>query len=151
MNLALLKRLEGSDITAPRLQLSQFDSPYVQEHLGPFIQEQAKRKTIILAGPSSVNKTEFARVVHGPSVQVGDIEHIRDHVHSDTNHIVGDDFDFSSIGVGSRTVTEQDLVHLFEVDEDSDDIKSVNARNVPARVSTKVKNIFHDELQSAVR
>ena len=43
--LALLKSLEGSDITAPRFQLSEFDSPYVQDHLVPYLQEKAKTKS----------------------------------------------------------------------------------------------------------
>ena len=139
--LALLKSLEGSDITAPRFQLSEFDSPYVQDHMVPYLQEKAKTHTIILAGPSGVNKTEFARVLHGPSHHVGDVDQLKE-VNLDCTHIVFNDFDFSSIGVGDRKVTEQDLLHLFEVDENNEDSHSVNARQASAKISIRAKKTF---------
>jgi hypothetical protein len=113
----------------------------VQDHLVPYLQEKAKTHTIILAGPSGVNKTEFARVLHGPSRHVGDVDQLKE-VNLDCAHIVFNDFDFSSIGVGDRKITEQDLLHLFEVDMDNMDSNSVNARQASAKISIRAKKTF---------
>ena len=39
-------------------------------------------------------------------------------------------------------MTDQDLLHLFEVDEDNEDYHSVNARNASAKISIRTKKTF---------
>ena len=67
----------------------------------PYLRQQAETKTIILSGPTSTQKSGFAKALFGEYHLVTSVDALKLCVWVKCRNIIGDDFDFTTLKDGS--------------------------------------------------
>ena len=135
---AFLKSILGYDLCTAEFALHTYDAPYVQKFLVPYLQRKSETKTIIVAGPPSTQKSNFAKSLFGEYHFVTSVDALKLCSWYKCRNIIADDFDFTTLkdqSVGS-------LKQLFLVDVNSEDSADVNCRFSPAKVPVNVRRTF---------